>query len=268
MSYGGRLEAFFTVPSGSTVAATNSGGTGTSVSLTAGSYTPTSFAAHLQTRLNAVRTPATWTVAVSTGSSGTGKCTIDCVGETYALTFTTAAAGTALGYAGNISSTTDPSVSDYSCRGLWLPKCPLMIAGHPSAAPEVTDARSTYGPTGKGLTLKGTSMYRHRGLRWSHVANAQYREAAASVTYSSLEQWVRDTQWGDGHSWFTPGSAFQIYWSNNGTDELVGLDLNSGSGPTYGWTAQPAISTLELEPRTEGLLSYFSFAIPAIVSEG
>ena len=268
MAHGGRLEAFFTVPSSTTVTATSPGGGTDSVSLTAGTYTPTSFCAHLQARLIAVN-GAGWTVTLSTGTSGTGLVTIDCSSEPYALTFTTAEVGTVLGFVGNISSTSSPSVGTQNARGLWLPKCPVTLEGHPSRAPKVTDARSTMGPTGRTLTLKGTSRYRHRGLRWSHIAKAQCFEAHATTTYASLQQWIDDTQFGDGHSWFRPGSRFQAYWSNNGTDAIIGADLNSGTGPTYGWTCVPAIASFEpTRVSQQGLLEWWSFEIPELVSEG
>ena len=94
MAFGGRLESFFTIPASTTVTATNATGGPTSVSLTAGSYSPTSYCAHLQARLIAVRTGGTWTVTLSTGSAGTGLVTINCTDGAWALTFTTAAAGT------------------------------------------------------------------------------------------------------------------------------------------------------------------------------
>lgn len=269
MSYGGRWEAFFTIPSGSTIAATNSGGSGTSVSLTAGDYTPTSYCTHLAARLNAVRTPATWTVSLSTGSSGTGLVTIDCVGETWAITFTTAAAGTVIGFAGNISSTSDPSTGTKNARGLWLPKCPMNIAGDPRMGNRATDARSTMSPTGATVTYVNTSHYRHREIEYTHVPTARMREADLA-TYSSLEQWLDDTQFAEGHTWFSPGSPFQIYWDNNGTDQLVGGDMNSGAGPTNGWSFVPAVTALDdfVSNASSPRLAYWRVRVPTIVSEG
>ncbi len=260
---GGRLEAFFTVPSATTVTATNSGGASTSVSLTAGLYTATSFCAHLQARLNAVRTPATWTVTLSTGTSGTGLVTIDCVGETWALTFTTALAGTVLGFVGNIASTTDPSVGTNTARGVCLLDCPLTLDGDPARAPKNTDNRSSESPSGLSITLGGTKKYVHRNLRWTHVTRTRMYTGT-----SSLRQWFDDTQFGDGHAWFSRGSAFQVYWSNAGTDEILGSDLNSGAGPTAGWTLAPAVAQFEPGRTSEGWLGMCSFTFPRIVSAG
>jgi hypothetical protein len=269
MSYGGRLEAFGTVPSGTQVSVTNDAGAA-SFALTAGTHTPTSLLAHLIARCTAVLPPlsGSWSGSLSTGASGTGLVTLNCTG-TWSMTFTTAELGTMLGFVGDIASRSSAATGTQNARGLWLPKVPMTIAGHPSRAPKVTDARSTVGPTGRSVTLKGTSKYRHREIKWTHITNAQTYEGAATTTYASLQQWVDDTQFGDGHSWFRPGSPFQVYWSNSGTDSIVGSDLNSGSGPTYGWTIQPALASFEPERATEqGLLLYWTFSIPELVSEG
>jgi len=268
--FGGRFEAFFTVPSATTVAATNSGGTATSVSLTAGSYTPTSYCAHLAARLNAVRTPATWTVSLSTGQSGTGLVTIDCVGETWALTFTTAAAGTVIGFTGNIGSTTDPSTGTQNARGLWMPDCPFMVELDPKMAPKVTDSRGTEGPTGIITTYKGTSKYVHKQIRFSHVTQARAIKHAETTTYASLQSWLDDTQYHDGHTWFSVGSRFQLYADYNGTDTIVGYELNTNTGPTYGWGFSPAISDFSdhVKRADAGYLGMWSVDFPRIVSRG
>jgi hypothetical protein len=259
-----RFDAFRTVPASTTVAASNSGGSGTSVSLTAGSYTLATFCSHFQTRLNAVRTPATWTV---TPSYTTGFVTIDCVGETWAIDFTTAEVGTSIGFVGNIASTSDPAIGTKNARGLYLPDCPLNIDGHPANAGKATDLRSTVGPTGTSVSLVGTSMYKRTGIRLSHVSPARTFEASASPGYSSWEQWLDDTQFGAGHSWFTPGSAFQLYWDSAGTASIVGASLNSGAGPTAGWV-QHGINSFEPKRVHESALIWFEIAIPTLVSSG
>ncbi len=262
--YATRFDAFRTVPSTVTVAATNSGGSATSVSLVAGSYTLATFCTHLQARLNAVRTPATWTV---TPSYTTGLVTIDCVGETWALTFTTTEVGTSIGFVGNIASTTDPAIGTKNARGLFLPDCPVTMDGDPANAGKVTDLRSTVGPTGTSVSLCGTSMYKRTGIRLSHVSRARTFEANASPGYSSWEQWLDDTQFGAGHSWFTPGSPFQLYWDSAGTASIVGASLNSGAGPSAGWT-QSGIDSFDPKRVHESALIWFEISIPSLVSSG
>lgn len=260
-----------TVPSGSTVTATNSGGGPTAVSLTAGTYSVSAFLAHLVARLNAIRTPASWTGTLSTGASGTGLVTLNCAG-TWALTFTTAEVGTALGFVGDVGSRSSAATGTQNARGLWLPKCPLMMEGRPKSAPRVTDLRQSEGPTGTMFALIGNTKYRHRALAWSHVLEARTwasaAVAAALPLYASWEEWFIDTQLGAGHTWFTPGSAFHVYWSNAGTDTIVGGDLNAGAGPTAGWKLS-GLSSIEPKPTDPNWVGgVYRIEIPQIVTPG
>jgi len=261
-----RLEAFFTVPAATTVSATNSGGGPTSVSLTAGDYTPTLFVAHLVARLNAVRTPANWSGSLS---STTGRVTLNCTG-TWGLEFTAAMVGTVIGFASNIGSGAVAVAGTQNARGLWLPDCTLTMQGDPISAPEVTDTRTVETPQGGTVTLGGTCKYVHRGLRWSHVARDRVMFGAETTVYASLQSWLRDTQWGRGHAWFTPGSKFQPYWSNGATHAIVGSDLNAGAGATYGWSCAPAISSLEQVTKRadESWIGMLSVEFSRITSEG
>ncbi len=260
-----------TVPSATSVSATNSGGGATTVTLTAGSYTTTSLLTHLVAKLTADRAPSSgaWTASVSTGQSGTGLVTINCTG-TWSLSWTSTVLRDLLGHTGNYASVSAAQTGTINARGLWLPDCPMTIDGDPSRAPKVTDARASESPTGLVITLSGTSKRVHRGLKWSHVARAKTWEGAATTTYASLQQWLDDTQNGDGHTWFTPGSAFQAYWDNAGTDTLVGADLNAGAGPTAGWFLSPAIDDISNHVRRTSAdwLQMWSVEFPRIVSEG
>jgi hypothetical protein len=420
------------VPSGTTLSAT-SGGTGpTSVSLTAGSYTPTTLLAHMITRLNAVMPYAAWSGSLSTGTSGTGLVTLDCssdtilktaggadwnasvasveqlsgdgyietvaaetdkhraigfsaslptagtapyyrsavlqnavilaqgsilkkaestvetdigvyttgdvirvervgttvyykkngaivntsavassgakyvtgvlydsastlakvrlsvagvstaltwqdlvncsvTGDSWALAFTSAAAGTVIGFVGDIASRTTATTGTQNARGLWLPDCPLMVEGDPLVAPKVTDSRATEGPRGKVITYISNTKRVHKLLRYSHVSRARVWESSATTTYASLQQWIDDTQYAAGHAWFaSAGSAFHVYWDNNGTDTILGYELNSGSGPSAGWNFAEAISDLSANIRRvdEGYLGQLAVEFPRLVSEG
>lgn len=269
MTYAGRLEAFFTVPSAVTVSATNSGGGPTSVSLTAGTYTTTSFVAHLVTRLNAVRTPANWSGSASTGSSGTGLVTLNCTG-TWALTFTTAEVGTVLGFVGDIGSRSSAATGTQNARGMWLPDCPPTLDGDPDTAPLMTDIRSVESPYGSVTSYKNAQSYQHEGLNWSHVARNKVHRAAEVTTYESFQSWVDDTQIGNGHSWFSVGSPFLAYWSSNGLDRAIGYELNSGSGPSGGWYMSPPVGKLQdhVKQVQKPWLGIWSVSIPRIVSSG
>lgn len=269
MTYAGRIEAFMTVPSGVTVSATNSGGGPTSVSLTAGSYTPTSFVAHLVARLNAVRTPANWTGSLSVGSSGTGLVTLNCTG-TWALTFTTAEVGTVLGFSGNIGSRSSAAIGTLNARGLWLPDCPATVEGDPDSAPLMTDIRSVESPYGSVTTYKNAQSYVHEGLRYSHVQRARVHRTAEATTYASLQSWIDDTQLANGHSWFSTGSPFLIYWDSNGSDRALGYELNAGAGPANGWSFSPPIGKLQdhVKMVNKPWLGMWSVELPRIVSAG
>lgn len=257
------------------MSATTTSGGPTSIPITAGTYTPTSYCAHVQTQLNATRTPAEWVVTLSTGSSGTGLVTIDNPNTTWALTFTTAAIGTVMGFAGNIASGTVAVTGTTQHRGLWMPDCPSTVDGHIDMGAKETDARTTVGPWGATTTYKSTRLYAHTGLRYSHVPEHRIREAAAvasssTLTHGSLEQWIDDTQISEGHAWFSAGSAFQAYWDSNGTDRLIGKDMNSGAGPVYGWTFVPCVAAINDHiKRVSGQwLGMWSVDLPPIVSRG
>ena len=258
--FDGRLEALIVVPSGITISATNSGGGPTSVSITAGTYTPTTFVAHVVARLNAVRTPANWTGSLSTT---TGLVTLNCTG-TWAITWTSTAARDMLGFTANTGSVSSAQTGTLNHRGLWLPDCPLVMMGPAARAPIVTDTRRTRGPTGFVVTYCGNSSYQHRELSWSHVPNAKAWEGAASLN-GSFEQWLRDTQYGLGHAWFTRGSGFHI-WDHSGTK--VGSDLNAGAGPNSGWKITQGVTTTEMRRSANALDLMWRVEIPEIGSDG
>jgi hypothetical protein len=258
-----RFEGICTVPSATTVTATNSGGGPTSVSLTAGNYTPTSFVTHLVARLNAVRTPANWSGSIS---ATTGLVTLQCTG-TWALTFTTATVGTFLGYVGDIGSGSVAVSGTQNVRGYWLPDCPVAMDGDPTRAPYVTDLRTTESPSGKVYGVVSAAKYRHRNIRLTHVPRARMFTGAETTTYASWESWLKDTQFASGHAWYSAASGFQLYWDNANSAALVGADLNSGSGPSAGWF-MTGMDSIEPQMSAPPLVSYWAIQIPQIVSEG
>lgn len=274
MSAGGRLEARFTVPSAVTISVTSNAGGPTVVTIAAGSYTPTSFCAYLQSALIAQRsvTAGTWTVTLSTGRTGTGFVTIAVTAGTFSITWTSTLLRDILGFTATITAQTS-STGPQQCLGLWLPDCPTMTDLDPTLAPRVTDSRSVESANGLVITHTSTSKRVHKGLRYSHVLQAKIRETAAvtaGYTHSSLEQWINDTQISAGHTWFSAGSAFHVYWDNAGTDSLLGLDANSGTGPATGWCFSPAISDLsEVIRRVDAAWNgVWAVTFPPLVSEG
>ncbi len=237
MTVAGRLEAFFTVPSSVTISADTGSGFQT-VNITAGSYTATTFATHLQARLDADAPPSGWSVSMS---ATTGLVTINTAVSPWSITFTSTALRDMIGFAGNISSVSTGQTGTLCHRGVWLPDCPLLMDGDPARAPLVSDLRRTRSPDGNVISHIGNTSYRHRGLAWTHVARAKMWEAVGLVK-GSYEQWFKDSQLGVGHAWFTPGSAFHVI---NHDSIRLGADLNSGSGPTAGWKISEGPTSIE-----------------------
>lgn len=267
---GGRWEAFFTVPSSVAISVTTNAGGPTTVNITAGTYTARSLCAHLQAVLIAQRpvTAGTWTVTLSTGRGGTGRVTIAVTNGTYSISWTSTLLRDLLGFASNITTQTT-ATGTIVHAGVWMPSCPLVTDLHPTSAPKRTDNRSTKGPQGEVVTLGGLKEYVHKGIRYSHVDVGRIREVDASTPGNSLEAWLDDTQFGDSHTWFSRGSAFQIYWDNGGEETLVGKDLNSNTGPANGWRFSPAIESMEAHVRRVGdWLGMWSVSMPDIFSSG
>lgn len=266
---GGRWEAFFTVPSAIT-ASVNGGSGAVTVTWAAGSYTPTSFATYTAAALTAQAPPAagSWSVSLSTGTSGTGLLTIARSTGSYSITWTSTALRDLMGFTANITSQTSVTAS-VQHKGLWFPDCPITTALSPTRAPKQTDNRASESPSGLVITLGGTKKYQHKDIGYSHVLKSRLFEAEATTTGASLEQWLDDTQLGDGHAWFSRGSAFQVYWDAAGTDTLLGDDLNGGAGPSSGWYFAPAISDLhEHLSRVGDWDGMYAVKFPRIVSPG
>jgi hypothetical protein len=136
-------------------------------------------------------------------------------------------------------------------------------------APEDTDLRSTESPTGLTIGLSGNVKYVHTNVRWDRVPVDRIREASATYANASLEVFFRDCISGlGGHAWFTPLSPMQVYWSNAGTDALLGADANDGAG-TDGWCITGLSKFSELAKMSQpGFAGQFNVRLPRIVSAG
>lgn len=154
-------------------------------------------------------------------------------------------------------------------RGLWFPGSPLNCDDHPSMAPEDTDLRASESPTGLVLGLSGNVKYVHTNVRWERCAVSQIREAEATYANGSLEVFFRDAVSGlGGHEWMTPCSPMQIYWSNAGTDELLGSDANDGEG-TAGWTLVGVRKFSDIaKPSQRNWVGAWDVTFGRLVSEG
>lgn len=262
MVFDGRLEAAFTVPASTTISVTNSGGGPTTVTVAAGSYYHSTFASYFQGALEAQRAPGSgsWSVTYSTGASATGKYTI-ALAEGYSITWTSTNLRDLLGFTATITSQTTVTGTNQS-RGLWIPDCPLSCDGDPAQAPRVTDLRTTQSPTGYVVGLIGNTFYRHKNIRWSHVAKSRVWIGSETTVNASWEKFLVDTQWALGHSWFTPVSLVNIY---DIAGAKVGINANAGAGVS-GWYLK-GVSDLELQ-RSGGSdwTGMFEIRVPEIVA--
>lgn len=209
------------------------------VYVVSGSSVATGLSANLEAALttfaNAIN--AAWTVSLET-ATGTGLVSINWSGyatPTWSLSWTSTDLRNLLGFTANISSVTTTQTGTEQARSLWFPDCPLSIEGDPDQAPRVTDLRTTISPTGNVLGLVGNSMYRHRGVTWSHVPIARVWESAVTYANASFETFAKDALFGLGHSWMTAASPLQIYYDKSGTQTAVGYTFNSSAGMP-GWS--------------------------------
>lgn len=269
--FAGRWEAMIRVPAGgAAVSATNGLGGPSTVTVPSADYYFTAVGALssiitvFQAQLNASR-PNGWTVSLSTGANGTGKVTINCSSTPWSITWTSTVLRDLLGFNANIAGVSTAQTGAGQARGLWFPDCPLKVDGHPSMAPKVSDLITTEGPTGFVSGAVSNFKYRHRGLVYSHVPEVRYRSLIAAVANGAWEQFLDDTQWGQGPSWFDVSSKVQIYWNQSGTERPLGSDFASDTG-VVGWNF-PAES-VEAQPAIAGHTSYWQIAIPELVSSG
>lgn len=272
MTFDGRAEGQFIVPTGgTTLSVTNGAGGPTAVTVAAGAYFLTAFLAALQAALIAQRPPSTgtWVVTLSTGASGTGKVTINCtqVAGTWSITWTDTTLRDLLGFTLNIVAVAVAQTGTKQARGLWIPDCPLNLDCDTARAPLVTDAISTVSPRGDVTTLEGNEMYRHTGMKWPLVSKAKVWEAAAAIVNASWETFWKDVHLGRGGlSWFTPGSKLQIYDHQSPSVQL-GIDANGGAG-VGGWVATKGPTSIEPKKHDGQWTGLWVIEIPELVSSG
>lgn len=225
-----------TVPSGVKVSVTNSGGGPTDVTITAGTYYIDTLCTELQTQLNATEPPSSGEWAV-TFSTTTGLVRIDCSG-TWSLTWTSTTLRDEFGFADNIADATSAQQGTKQARGFWRPNTGLLLDGNPKTAPRTDDGRASVSPTGDVFKVAGTTSYRHKNLRFTHVPVNLVWSAHATLVNADYETFYLDTQAGLGHAWFKPASPTKVYWDNAGT--LTQL----GNGTVTAWKF-PAPQTLD-----------------------
>lgn len=214
---------------------------------------------------------AAWAVSMSTS---TGLVSIGWTGystPTWSLSWTSTDLRDLFGFVANISAVTTTQTSTKQAKGLWLTDSPLNCDDHPSMAPEDTDLRGSESPDGLVLGLSGNKKYIHTNVRYQRVPVDRIRETSATYANASLEVFFRDCITGlGGHSWFTPLSKMQVYWSNAGTDTLLGTDYSSNStAGVSGWSLTSVAKFRDIaKPSQEGYVGQFDVTFPRLVSNG
>lgn len=265
----GRIEAQIIVPAGVSITATNSGGGPTAIPITPGGYFlsgTSGLVAFLQNQLNALRTPANWSVLLT---SAAGQININCStgSGTYSIAWTGAGATlrNILGFTADITAVTQgvATLAPQQAKGVWYPDCPVMCDLDPAQAPKVSDKRSSISARGDVYTIVGNTRYRQRNLRYTHVGPQRVWENKAQLPNASWEMFHIDTQQATGSTgWFAAGSRVQVYDNNN---------LQFGAGTiltTTGWQfeALPELDTVK--QNTPGYTGLWEIDLGDMVSTG
>lgn len=251
----GRVEAAFACP-GETLIATNSGGGPTNVTIPAGSYFPTDFVATIAARLNAVRTPATWTVTLDPLSglttvnwTGSGNFTLNFAGAPNTMT--------TLGFTGILSGITAglAQTGPNAHRFLWIPNHPLNSDVDSKQSPTENDMRQVESPLGTVTTLVGTDKTVHTGLEWSHVQASRAWISEETTPNQSYERFYLDAIRGNGHAWSAPNLALKIY-----DHRAVQLGTNKS------WKLSGPPTLADLRMTVQGFVTYVGVKWPRLVS--
>jgi hypothetical protein len=257
----GRCLGWFTVPIAVTITVTNDAGT-TVVTITPGVYTLATLVAQLQTDLQTQRPPAgtAWTVSLSIGATGTGQVTIDAPTDTWSITWTSTDLRDLLGFTADIAAVTTPQTGPKQARGLWMPDTTLFVDGFYKAAIPVSDLIQTEGPTGFVIGHSGNKKYKQRNLKWGQVPINRTWIAAELVANESLEQFLTDVQWGEGHAWFRPSSKIQV---------IAHTGVQLGNGAVVGWYFKGCADMTECVRRYDATWDgQWTFTVDELTSNG
>jgi hypothetical protein len=223
MAKRGRLESRFTLSSAWVATFTDSGGA-TVVDVPAGNY----YLVDLITAIDGDLGPA-WTISVSDGESGTGRCTINSTNTPWSITWTSTDLRNALGFTGNISSVSAAQTGTNHCQALWMPDVVKFSQyGDSANGSLVTDFRATKGPTGVLRGFFGNSYRVHDGIKWAGVSNNKAMSHHEVLTNESFETFMLDAMTGR-KSYIPVSSYVRLYWDADvdGTYAVGRLDWRS-----------------------------------------
>ena len=240
---GGRAEAQLYFSANIAADFTDTSGT-TTVTITAGTYTPTTFLAAIDAALD-----ADWTVSASmTDLTGTGKVTIVSGLTNFSVTFTSSTFRDVLGFTGNIGSTATAQTGTNAMKGLWIPDQVMFyrVGGANSAGTPITNARATVSALGHVKGLIGSVANVFDGIAWNGVskdrAYATVGGVASSPVNNNFETFMRETQYGGVVSYLRPYSPIRLYWDSGASDYVAGtLQVPTtweGVQLTEGWTGR------------------------------
>ncbi len=256
--FAGYISGSFTVPSGVAASVTTNSGGPTSVTAPAGTYsTIADFLGDFVGSLTTTRPVTGGAWSASLGSNGDPRITIAVSTGTFSISWTSTALRDLLGYTGNISSVAS-STATTAARGVWMPDCPAVLEQRHRSAPRQTDMRQTRSPSGAVISNIGNFRYRHSNLMYSAVPVNKVWRIDETYTNESLEQWLDDTQLGQGHNWFSVGAKCRI----------VAHDGNDVGGTVNNWWLTGFRGIGEIAKRREDWDGLWSVAFPDLTSDG
>lgn len=164
----------------------------------------------------------------------------------FSAVYVTSGASVATGLSANLATALS-SFATYmksqtgtaAAKGVYVPNCPIAADSDVKQAPTGDDRSSTISPTGRVYSLASSEFYRHRNVRFSHVASQYVWANNATYANQDWETFYLDTQLAH-HSWFSVGSRVKVYWNNAGTAMLV------GSGTVDAWSMPKCVTLDEL----------------------
>jgi hypothetical protein len=259
--YSGYLLSQFTVPSGQTIQATTNGGGPTVVNITAGTYASLEdFRGQLAADLNAQRpvTAGAWTVTLSLGASGTGQITIAVSSGTFSITWTSTNLRDLLGFTTSPAAVASATGARHA-KGVWIPDSPIFTVAHYLSAPTDTDWRGVATPTGRLFGNVGNTRYRHPGAKWQSCPARKVWRNSESTIGESLEQFLLDSQWAQGHTWFS--SSRKVIVIAHDDNEL-------GNGIVAGWYLNIGGKMTEIAKRRDDTWDgYWSVTFPELTTD-
>lgn len=240
---GGRIEATYYFAANVAMTCTDTSGA-TVVTITAGTYTPTTLIAAIDAALD-----ADWTISCSmTDLTGTGRVTIGSGLVNFTVTFADTSLRDALGFTGNIGSSSSAQTGTNAMKGLWIPDTHMFyrVGGANSAGTPISNARATVSALGHVKGLVGSVANVYDGIAWNGIgrdrAYATVAGTASSPVNNNFETLMRETQYGGVVSYFRPYSPIRLYWDSGASDYVAGtLQIPStweASHMIDGWTGR------------------------------